>query len=205
MSRTSCVFCLTPKDASLEFLELHLSDSSDMSPQVRPRRACNYRCRRADKNEKPVVEQTLQTNDRACAWASATAVFTPLRYELSIPITILRCPIMATKAILSPLTMIVVVSLAWRGVAKQNAKRTTAGIRCWSPTQLLIGRKVAYLWKSGRGSEFSTCYGRTWKIMTLPLVMNPIILTSGSCNSNGRPFLSFLHHETASMSLSFSD
>ncbi|KAK7542158.1 uncharacterized protein J3D65DRAFT_202915 [Phyllosticta citribraziliensis] len=42
-------------------------------------------------------------------------------------------------------------------------KRTTAGIRCWSPTQLLIGRKVAYLWKSGRGSEFSTCYGRTWQ------------------------------------------
>ncbi|KAK8248805.1 hypothetical protein IWZ00DRAFT_307491 [Phyllosticta capitalensis] len=44
---------------------------------------------------------------------------------------------------------------------KKIAKRTTAGIRCWSPTQLLIGRKVAYLWKSGRGSEFSTCYGRT--------------------------------------------
>ncbi|KAL1393045.1 hypothetical protein HDK64DRAFT_645 [Phyllosticta capitalensis] len=43
----------------------------------------------------------------------------------------------------------------------ESAKRTTAGIRCWSPTQLLIGRKVAYLWKSGRGSEFSTCYGRT--------------------------------------------
>ncbi|KAK8428014.1 hypothetical protein IWX49DRAFT_412333 [Phyllosticta citricarpa] len=47
---------------------------------------------------------------------------------------------------------------------RKNAKRTTAGIRCWSPTQLLIGRKVAYLWKSGRGSEFSTCYGRTWVI-----------------------------------------
>ncbi|KAK7555814.1 hypothetical protein IWX49DRAFT_83631 [Phyllosticta citricarpa] len=46
---------------------------------------------------------------------------------------------------------------------KKATKRTTAGIRCWSPTQLLIGRKVAYLWKSGRGSEFSTCYGRTWK------------------------------------------
>ncbi|KAK7564944.1 hypothetical protein IWX92DRAFT_357808, partial [Phyllosticta citricarpa] len=44
---------------------------------------------------------------------------------------------------------------------KPGKKRTTAGIRCWSPTQLLIGRNVAYLWKSGRGSEFSTCYGRT--------------------------------------------
>ncbi|KAK8227710.1 hypothetical protein BKA81DRAFT_346336, partial [Phyllosticta paracitricarpa] len=46
---------------------------------------------------------------------------------------------------------------------KKRTKRTTAGIRCWSPTQLLIGRKVAYLWKSGRGSEFSTCCGRTCK------------------------------------------
>jgi hypothetical protein len=33
-------------------------------------------------------------------------------------------------------------------------KHTTAGIRWWSPTQLLICRSEAYVWQSGRDAQF---------------------------------------------------
>jgi hypothetical protein len=44
--------------------------------------------------------------------------------------------------------------------SKNIQKHTTAGVRWWSPTQLLICRLVAYLWGSRRDPEFSTTYGR---------------------------------------------
>ncbi|TVY27078.1 hypothetical protein LHYA1_G003152 [Lachnellula hyalina] len=39
-------------------------------------------------------------------------------------------------------------------------KHTTAGIRWWSPTQLLICRSEACVWQSGRDAQFSSVYGR---------------------------------------------
>ena len=45
---------------------------------------------------------------------------------------------------------------------KERKKHTTAGVRWWSPTQLLICRSVACLWGSRRDPEFSTTYGRMW-------------------------------------------
>jgi hypothetical protein len=39
-------------------------------------------------------------------------------------------------------------------------KHTTAGIRWWSPTQLLICRSEAYVWQSGRDAQFSSVCGR---------------------------------------------
>jgi hypothetical protein len=43
---------------------------------------------------------------------------------------------------------------------KRNQKHTTAGIRWWSPTQLLICRSEAYVWQSGRDAQCSSVYGR---------------------------------------------
>ena len=48
---------------------------------------------------------------------------------------------------------------------KKKPKHTTAGIRWWSPTQLLISRSEAYVWQSGRDAQFSSVYGRTWQEM----------------------------------------
>jgi hypothetical protein len=45
-------------------------------------------------------------------------------------------------------------------------KHTTAGIRWWSPTQLLICRSEACVWQSGRDAQFSSVYGRMW--LTIP-------------------------------------
>ncbi|KUJ11904.1 hypothetical protein LY89DRAFT_215206, partial [Mollisia scopiformis] len=42
----------------------------------------------------------------------------------------------------------------------QNKKHTTAGIRWWSPTQLLICRSDVYGWQSGRDAQVSSAYGR---------------------------------------------
>ena len=42
-----------------------------------------------------------------------------------------------------------------------QAKRTAPGIRCWSPTQLLIERLLAQRVESGRDPVFSSNYGRT--------------------------------------------
>ena len=42
----------------------------------------------------------------------------------------------------------------------KNTKHTTAGIRWWSPTQLLICRFEACVWQSGRDAQFSSIYGR---------------------------------------------
>ena len=42
-------------------------------------------------------------------------------------------------------------------------KHTTAGIRWWSPTQLLICRSEACVWQSGRDAQFSSVYGRMWQ------------------------------------------
>ena len=39
-------------------------------------------------------------------------------------------------------------------------KHTTAGIRWWSPTQLLVCRSEACVWQSGRDAQFSLVYGR---------------------------------------------
>jgi hypothetical protein len=44
--------------------------------------------------------------------------------------------------------------------SKKLQKHTTAGIRWWSPTQLLISRSEAYVWQSGRDAQFSSVYGR---------------------------------------------
>jgi hypothetical protein len=43
---------------------------------------------------------------------------------------------------------------------KKIKKHTTAGIRWWSPTQLLICRSEAYVWQSGRDAQLSSVYGR---------------------------------------------
>ena len=43
---------------------------------------------------------------------------------------------------------------------KKVQKHTTAGIRWWSPTQLLICRSEAYVWQSGRDAQLSSVYGR---------------------------------------------
>jgi hypothetical protein len=44
---------------------------------------------------------------------------------------------------------------------QKNAKKhTTAGIRWWSPTQLLICRSEACVWQSGRDAQLSSVYGR---------------------------------------------
>ena len=38
---------------------------------------------------------------------------------------------------------------------KKEKKHTTAGIRWWSPTQLLISRSQACVWQSGRDAQYS--------------------------------------------------
>ncbi|PVH68231.1 hypothetical protein DL98DRAFT_632982, partial [Cadophora sp. DSE1049] len=43
---------------------------------------------------------------------------------------------------------------------KRSKKHTTAGIRWWSPTQLLICRSEACVWQSGRDAQFSSVCGR---------------------------------------------
>jgi hypothetical protein len=43
---------------------------------------------------------------------------------------------------------------------KKVKKHTTAGIRWWSPTQLLICRSEAYGRQSGRDAQFSSVCGR---------------------------------------------
>jgi hypothetical protein len=55
--------------------------------------------------------------------------------------------------------------LEWAQEAKKvketkSQKHTTAGIRWWSPTQLLICRSEAYVWQSGRDAQRSSVYGR---------------------------------------------
>ena len=58
-------------------------------------------------------------------------------------------------------------------ICKRMAKRkiknvhTTAGIRWWSPTQLLIYRSKACVWQSGRDAQFSLVYGRMWQWLWL--------------------------------------
>ncbi|TVY87267.1 hypothetical protein LAWI1_G007411 [Lachnellula willkommii] len=42
----------------------------------------------------------------------------------------------------------------------KKQKHTTAGIRWWSPTQLLICRSEACVWQSGRDAQFSSVYGQ---------------------------------------------
>ena len=42
---------------------------------------------------------------------------------------------------------------------KLQKKHTTAGIRWWSPTQLLICRSEACVWQSGRDAQFSAAGG----------------------------------------------
>jgi hypothetical protein len=53
-------------------------------------------------------------------------------------------------------TFVLAATVYTLGPTRQNAfhqkfqKHTTVGIRCWSPTQLLIHRYTAYIWLSGR-------------------------------------------------------
>jgi len=51
-----------------------------------------------------------------------------------------------------------------KGNGKKKQKHTTVGIRWWSPTQLLIYRSEACVWQSGRDAQFSSVYGRMWKL-----------------------------------------
>ena len=57
---------------------------------------------------------------------------------------------------------------------KQKAKtstHTTAGIRWWSPTQLLINRSQVCVWQSGRDAQYSWVYGRMWvKRLLIPII-----------------------------------
>ncbi|KAH9225033.1 hypothetical protein DL95DRAFT_282429, partial [Leptodontidium sp. 2 PMI_412] len=48
----------------------------------------------------------------------------------------------------------------------KNAKHTTAGIRWWSPTQLLICRSGAYVWQSGRDAQVSPVCGRMCRFLS---------------------------------------
>ncbi|KAK2037848.1 hypothetical protein LZ31DRAFT_157103 [Colletotrichum somersetense] len=50
-------------------------------------------------------------------------------------------------------------------------KHTTPGIRWSSPTQLLIRPSLAYLWESGRDPEFSSGYGRMWRLHSCKLTI----------------------------------
>ena len=45
-------------------------------------------------------------------------------------------------------------------MAKEETKRTVAGIPTWSPTVVLICRSTAYVWQSGRVAQFSADCGR---------------------------------------------
>ena len=57
---------------------------------------------------------------------------------------------------------------------EKKQKHTTAGVRWWSPTQLLICRLVACLWGSRRDPEFSTTYGRMcWKMKLVCPMLRP--------------------------------
>ncbi len=47
-------------------------------------------------------------------------------------------------------------------LVKQLQKHITAGIRWWSPTQLLICRSEAYVWQSGRDAQISSVCGRMY-------------------------------------------
>ena len=47
---------------------------------------------------------------------------------------------------------------------KKKKEHTTPGIRWWSPTQLLVWPSLVYLWESGRDPEFSSGYGRMWRV-----------------------------------------
>lgn len=43
---------------------------------------------------------------------------------------------------------------------KKLQKDSAPGIPRWSPTPVLLGRTVAYVWQIGRDAQFSTDYGR---------------------------------------------
>ena len=47
-----------------------------------------------------------------------------------------------------------------KGMSMRQKRHTTAGIRWWSPTQLLISRSKACVWQSGRDAQLSLVYGR---------------------------------------------
>ncbi|KAK7564749.1 hypothetical protein IWX49DRAFT_280505 [Phyllosticta citricarpa] len=158
--RTSCTFLpyhYPEERLSKKILELHLFDSSDMSPNSPPppkRAAATHRCRPSDKRSTSRLFRPTTVRALGLFFLNASAAIR----ACVIPITSMAAHHSSRKAPLPAVGM----SWAWQN---KMQKRTTAGIRCWSPTQLLIGRKVAYLWKSGRGSEFSTCCGRTYRMM----------------------------------------
>ena len=49
--------------------------------------------------------------------------------------------------------------------SKKNAKQSTAGIRWWSPTQLLTCRHNGSIWLSGREALLSLFYGRLREVL----------------------------------------
>jgi hypothetical protein len=60
-----------------------------------------------------------------------------------------------------PITSIIIGHSPVKEQKKQKRnEHTTARIRWWSPTQLLIRRSVACVWQSGRDAQYSTVYGR---------------------------------------------
>jgi hypothetical protein len=66
---------------------------------------------------------------------------------------------------------------------KKNAKKhATAGIRWWSPTQLLICRSEACVWQSGRDAQFSSVYGRMCKLFP-----KTVIYSSGNETGPAHP------------------
>ena len=54
--------------------------------------------------------------------------------------------------------------LTYHQKRKREKIHTTAGIRWWSPTQLLICRSEACVWQSGRDAQFSSVYGRMYQL-----------------------------------------
>ena len=47
---------------------------------------------------------------------------------------------------------------------KKSQKHTTGGIPRWSPTLVLVARFSAYVWQSGRDTQFSLTYGRMYQV-----------------------------------------
>jgi hypothetical protein len=68
----------------------------------------------------------------------------------------------------------------------QKQKHTTAGIRWWSPTQLLICRSEAYVWQSGRDAQLLLSL---WSYVAASSLFYPIEdLETRSRRELGRPF-----------------
>ena len=62
-----------------------------------------------------------------------------------------------------------------QGLQNENkTKHTAQGIPTWSPTVVLILRSVAYVCQSGRDGQYSTAYGRMYRIHILDVYIAQI-------------------------------